>query len=173
MVGNHEARSSEGELLGHSAMVAPGRGRRPDGDPSGSESLRRRRLTPAPPPVYVASFSTAAAGRREAASMKELSECRVLIVDDVRSNVQLLAEALKGDYRISVALDGESALKAVAASQPDIVLLDIVMPGVDGYEVLRRLGPSPRHATSLSCFSPRWRTWPTRRGASSSGRTTT
>ncbi|MFN7988436.1 MAG: fused response regulator/phosphatase [Thermoanaerobaculia bacterium] len=71
--------------------------------------------------------------------MKDLSDCRVLIVDDVRSNVQLLAEALKGDYRISVALDGESALKAVEASQPDIVLLDIVMPGIDGYEVLRRL----------------------------------
>ncbi len=76
-------------------------------------------------------------------NLKELSDCRVLIVDDVRSNVQLLAEALKGEYRISVALDGESALKAVAASQPDIVLLDIVMPGVDGYEVLRRLRAEP------------------------------
>ena len=43
--------------------------------------------------------------------MKELSDCRVLIVDDVRSNVQLLAEALKGEYKVSVALDGESALK--------------------------------------------------------------
>jgi sigma-B regulation protein RsbU (phosphoserine phosphatase) len=71
--------------------------------------------------------------------MKELSDCRVLIVDDVRSNVQLLAEALKTEYKISVALDGESALKVVAASEPDIVLLDIVMPGLDGYEVLRRL----------------------------------
>ena len=75
--------------------------------------------------------------------MKELSDCRVLIVDDVRSNVQLLAEALKGEYKVSVALDGESALKAVAASEPDIVLLDIVMPGIDGYEVLRRLRAEP------------------------------
>ncbi len=75
--------------------------------------------------------------------MKELSDCRVLIVDDVRSNVQLLAEALKGEYKISVALDGESALKAVAASEPDIVLLDIVMPGLDGYEVLKRLRAEP------------------------------
>ena len=71
--------------------------------------------------------------------MKELSDCRVLIVDDVKSNVQLLAEALKGEYRISVALDGEAALKAIASTPPDIVLLDIVMPGLDGYEVLRRL----------------------------------
>ena len=75
--------------------------------------------------------------------MRELSDCRVLIVDDVRSNVQLLAEALKGEYKISVALDGESALKAVEASQPDIVLLDIVMPGIDGYEVFRRLRSQP------------------------------
>jgi sigma-B regulation protein RsbU (phosphoserine phosphatase) len=75
--------------------------------------------------------------------MKELSESRVLIVDDVRSNVQLLVEALKGDYRISVALDGETALKIVRESPPDIVLLDIVMPGLDGYEVLRRLREAP------------------------------
>lgn len=75
--------------------------------------------------------------------MKELSESRVLVVDDVRSNVQLLVEALKGDYRISVALDGETALKAVRESHPDIVLLDIVMPGLDGYEVLRRLRAAP------------------------------
>ena len=75
--------------------------------------------------------------------MKELSDCHVLIVDDVRANVQLLSEVLKGDYKLSVALDGESALEAVAASQPDIVLLDIVMPGLDGYEVLKRLRADP------------------------------
>ncbi|MBK9967634.1 MAG: response regulator [Holophagales bacterium] len=76
-------------------------------------------------------------------NLKELSDCRVLIVDDVRSDVQLIAGELKGEYKISVALDGESAMKAVAASQPDIVLLDIVMPGLDGYEVLRRLRAEP------------------------------
>lgn len=76
--------------------------------------------------------------------MKELSESRVLIVDDVRSNVQLLVEALKGEYRISVALDGETALKVVRESPPDIVLLDIVMPGLDGYAVLRRLREDPQ-----------------------------
>ena len=75
--------------------------------------------------------------------MKKLSDCRVLVVDDNQANVQLLAEVLKGDYKLSVALDGESALKTVAASQPDIVLLDIVMPGLDGYEVLRRLRADP------------------------------
>jgi sigma-B regulation protein RsbU (phosphoserine phosphatase) len=71
--------------------------------------------------------------------VKELSECRVLIVDDVRANVDVLVQALKDEYKLSVALDGQQALDAVARSRPDIVLLDSVMPGVDGYEVCRRL----------------------------------
>jgi phosphoserine phosphatase RsbU/P len=71
--------------------------------------------------------------------LKELSECRVLIVDDVKANVDVLVEALRDDYKLSVALDGEKALAAVAKSPPDLVLLDIVMPGIDGYEVCRRL----------------------------------
>lgn len=71
--------------------------------------------------------------------MKELSECRVLVVDDVKANVDVLVEALRGDYKVSVALDGESALKVVEKTAPDLVLLDIVMPGIDGYEVCRRL----------------------------------
>ena len=69
----------------------------------------------------------------------ELADRRVLIVDDVRTNVELLVRALKDDYRLSVALDGESALRSVAATPPDLVLLDIMMPGLDGYEVCRRL----------------------------------
>ena len=71
--------------------------------------------------------------------MKDLSECRVLVVDDVKANVDVLVEALRGDYKVSVALDGESALRVVEKSAPDLVLLDIVMPGIDGYEVCRRL----------------------------------
>ena len=72
-------------------------------------------------------------------AMKELNECRVLVVDDVKANVDMLVEALRGDYKVSVALDGESALRAVERNAPDLLLLDIVMPGVDGYEVCRRL----------------------------------
>src|SRR5512135_437003 len=71
--------------------------------------------------------------------MRELSECRVLIVDDVKANVDVLVEALRGEHKLSVALDGEAALRAVEKSPPDLVLLDIVMPGIDGYEVCRRL----------------------------------
>src|SRR5262245_4171726 len=55
----------------------------------------------------------------------------------------MLVEALRGDYKLSVALNGESALRAVEKSPPDLLLLDIVMPGVDGYEVCRRLRADP------------------------------
>ena len=71
--------------------------------------------------------------------IKELAECRVLIVDDVKANVDMLVEALRDDFKLSVALDGEAAIRAVTRSAPDLVLLDIVMPGIDGYEVCRRL----------------------------------
>ena len=71
--------------------------------------------------------------------MKELSDCRILIVDDVPVNVEVLVEALKNDYKLSVAIDGERALRAVEKNPPDLILLDIMMPGIDGYEVCRRL----------------------------------
>ncbi|HKQ47931.1 MAG TPA: SpoIIE family protein phosphatase [Phycisphaerae bacterium] len=75
--------------------------------------------------------------------MKNLSECRVLIVDDVKANVDVLVEALRSDHKLSVALDGESALRNIEKNPPDLVLLDIVMPGLDGYEVCRRLRAAP------------------------------
>ena len=71
--------------------------------------------------------------------MKNLSESRILIVDDARTNVDVLVEALRSEYRLSVALDGATALRSVEKSPPDLVLLDIVMPGLDGYEVCRQL----------------------------------
>jgi sigma-B regulation protein RsbU (phosphoserine phosphatase) len=71
--------------------------------------------------------------------VKELSDCRVLIVDDVKANVDILVKSLGGDYKLSVALGGEQALEAVRRSPPDLVLLDIVMPDIDGYEICRRL----------------------------------
>jgi len=77
------------------------------------------------------------------AAVKELSECRVLVVDDMKANVDMLVEALRGDHKLSVALDGETALRAVQKSPPDLLLLDIVMPGLDGYEVCRRLRADP------------------------------
>jgi phosphoserine phosphatase RsbU/P len=74
--------------------------------------------------------------------VRELSESRILIVDDVKANVDVLVQALKDDYKLSVALDGPAALRSVDKNAPDLVLLDIVMPGLDGYEVCRRLRAS-------------------------------
>jgi sigma-B regulation protein RsbU (phosphoserine phosphatase) len=71
--------------------------------------------------------------------LKDLSESRVLIVDDVKTNIDILVQALRDEYKLSVALDGATALRSIEKSPPDLVLLDIVMPGIDGYEVCRQL----------------------------------
>jgi phosphoserine phosphatase RsbU/P len=74
--------------------------------------------------------------------VKDLSDSRILIVDDVKTNIDVLVNALRDEYKLSVALDGEAALRSVEKSAPDLVLLDIMMPGLDGYEVCRRLRAS-------------------------------
>jgi len=78
--------------------------------------------------------------------MKQLSECRILLVDDAKSNIDILVEALKRDFKLSVALSGEMALQIAAKTPPDLVLLDIMMPGLDGYEVCRRFRKMPEMA---------------------------
>src|SRR6476469_5148074 len=71
--------------------------------------------------------------------MKNLSDCRVLLVDDAKANLEILVEGLKAEHKLSLAMNGETALRLAASTPPDLVLLDIVMPGMDGYEVCRRL----------------------------------
>ncbi len=71
--------------------------------------------------------------------MKSRAECRILIVDDVKANVDLLVELLRDDYKLSVAMNGETALAIARKTRPDLILLDVSMPGLDGYEVCRRL----------------------------------
>jgi putative two-component system response regulator len=67
----------------------------------------------------------------------------VLVVDDTPDNLAMMAELLGERYRVKVANSGERALKAMQAEVlPDLVLLDIMMPGMDGYEVCRRLKAS-------------------------------
>src|SRR6478752_650692 len=68
----------------------------------------------------------------------------VLIVDDTPTNVGVISGVLKGAYRTKVATNGEKALVlASAAEKPDLILLDVMMPGMDGYEVCRRLKANP------------------------------
>ena len=69
--------------------------------------------------------------------MKNLSECKVLIVDDTEENIDILMESLGNEYDITVAMDGETALEILKEEIPDIILLDIMMPDMDGYEVCR------------------------------------
>src|SRR5258705_195773 len=68
--------------------------------------------------------------------MKELSDCRVLLVDDAKANLDILVEGLKSDHKLSLALNGEMALEVAARTPPDLVLLDIVMPGLDANAIL-------------------------------------
>lgn len=90
---------------------------------------------------------------------------RVLVVDDIPANVRLLEAKLMAEYfEVLTASDGQSALDIVAKEMPDIILLDIMMPGMDGYEVCQRLksNPKTRHipvvmVTALSDASDRVR----------------
>ena len=68
------------------------------------------------------------------------SNSRILIVDDTPANIQTLAAILKGEgYQISVATNGKQALDVLARVQPDLILLDVMMPEMDGHETCRRL----------------------------------
>ncbi|MBT8085444.1 MAG: response regulator [Woeseia sp.] len=64
---------------------------------------------------------------------------RVLIVDDEPGNIKILSSVLAGDYALSVATGGEQALQIAEVQLPDIVLLDMVMPGMDGIQVCEAL----------------------------------
>ncbi|MCC8998975.1 MAG: two-component system response regulator [Candidatus Contendobacter sp.] len=76
--------------------------------------------------------------------MNELSECALLVVDDTEINIDILIETLSSiTSDIAVAMNGPSALEIVQESPPDLILLDIMMPGMDGYEVCRRLKADP------------------------------
>ena len=73
---------------------------------------------------------------------------RVLIVDDERLNVQLLEVMLEPEgYELVTAESGEAALEAVAHHPPDLMVLDIMMPGMTGYQVATRIkeDPATRH----------------------------
>ncbi len=73
-----------------------------------------------------------------------LSKPTILIVDDAPENIDLLRVILEGEYRVRIALNGEKAIELAtnAQNQPDLILLDVMMPGLDGYEVCRYLKTS-------------------------------
>ncbi len=74
-------------------------------------------------------------------------ETKILIVDDTPANLDVLKQTLAREgYRISLAPSGERALKIVPLLKPDLILLDVMMPGIDGYETCRRLKRDRVHA---------------------------
>lgn len=73
----------------------------------------------------------------------------VLIVDDIPANIQVLHAAIKGLATIRFATSAEQALALAAREPPDVVLLDVVMPGMDGFTVCQRLLADPATASAL------------------------
>jgi DNA-binding response OmpR family regulator len=68
------------------------------------------------------------------------SEIKILIVDDTPVNIEVLHRTLESEgYALSVATRGETALEIASHLKPDLILLDIMMPGIDGYETCRKL----------------------------------
>lgn len=82
--------------------------------------------------------------------MEQTQQPTILVVDDDAFNLKLLKVPLtaKG-YAVRSAASGEEALKSVAEQLPDLILLDVMMPGIDGFEVVRRL-----KANSRTCSIP-------------------
>jgi PleD family two-component response regulator len=70
---------------------------------------------------------------------------KVLIVDDDPINIELLEGYLSKDYDILKAYDGNEALIIVEATPPDIILLDLIMPGINGYQVCKKLKDDPKN----------------------------
>ncbi len=68
---------------------------------------------------------------------------RILVVDDAPMNIRLLSEVLRDRYVICAATSGEAALEVARSQRPELILLDVVMPDMDGYEVCRRLKDDP------------------------------
>lgn len=78
-----------------------------------------------------------------------MDKATILVVDDTPENIDILVGILGEDYQVKVAIDGPRALALVNKSLPDLILLDVMMPGMNGYEVCQRLKQAP-----LSCQIP-------------------
>lgn len=69
----------------------------------------------------------------------ELSKNKILLVDDTPANIRYLVEALRDQYELIISTNGPEALKLASSGKPDLILLDIMMPDMDGYEVCKKL----------------------------------
>ncbi len=75
--------------------------------------------------------------------MSILTSRRILLVDDTRANIDILVQTLKQDYKLGVALNGTKAIEYTQSNRLDLILLDVLMPGMDGFEVCQKLKENP------------------------------
>lgn len=68
----------------------------------------------------------------------------ILIVDDTKINIHILVKILGDDYGLIVSRDAKTALEMISEHNPDLVLLDIMMPEIDGFEVCKRIRSNPK-----------------------------
>ena len=81
------------------------------------------------------------------AQQYDYSKYNVLAVDDIPLNLVLVQKMLsRFNFQMRTAANGQLALDAVAEKKPDLILLDLMMPGIDGFEVIRRLRANPETA---------------------------
>lgn len=81
------------------------------------------------------------------AQQYDYSKYNVLVVDDIPLNLVLVQKMLsRFNFQMRTAANGQLALDAVAEKKPDLILLDLMMPGIDGFEVIRRLRANPETA---------------------------
>ncbi len=76
--------------------------------------------------------------------MSYITHARILVVEDSDINIDIIVEAFKGLYELTIAMDGIEALEAVEHEIPDLILLDVLMPGMNGYDVCQRLKADER-----------------------------
>lgn len=86
-------------------------------------------------------------------STSEETPYRILLVDDDPTNLQILHQVLGGrGYKLIIAKTGEDALKIAERMKPHLILLDIMMPGIDGYETCKRLKENPETSNAAIIF---------------------
>src|ERR1700677_4354889 len=95
-----------------------------------------KKMAPAPPPTGT--------DRHESIAFNEHEAACILVVDDQPANVQIVGSVLGNlGHEIIPASDGATALKRLAVRLPDLILLDVLMPGMDGHEVCRQVKANP------------------------------
>ena len=97
---------------------------------------------------------------------------KILVVDDSKTELYFLSDLLsKSGYSVKTAENGEQALAALAAEKPDLILMDVVMPGQNGFQLTRQITRDPQYSAIpvIMCTSKKLETdkvWAMRQGAS-------